>query len=61
MKVFRIFISSIEKEIILIASVRRSFYQEINSLYIYEKTIVKLSLLSFRVFRRLLLIKLRRI
>ena len=60
MKIFRIFISSVEKEIILIVSVRRSFYQEINSSHIYKKTIVKSSLFPLmKLFRRFLLIRLR--
>ena len=59
MKAFRIFISSIEEGIILIANVRRSFHQEINSSHICERTIVKSSQLPLRAFRRFLLTKLR--
>ena len=59
MRVFKIFISSTKKENTLTIDIRKSFYLEINSLYIYEEIIVKSSLLSLRIYSiyRLLLIK----
>ena len=48
MRASRIFISSIEKEIILTASTRKPFHQEISSLYICEEIVVRSSLYSFR-------------
>ena len=71
-RIFRIFISSAEKENTLATDVRRSFHSEINSSCICEEIIVKSSLLSprkrpkhrllfIKKFRILLLTRLQRL